>query len=99
MRPEKIVAMVVAVALLLALAPWPYFYYQLLRVIVCGGGIFCGIALWNSSERGRALAIALFITALVFNPLIPVHLARAAWSIINVLSAALFGYLAIRKLA
>lgn len=97
MSPVRIVALIVTIALVLALAPWPYAYYQLLRVVVCGAGIFCGITLWNSNDQNRTLAIALVFTALLFNPFIPVHLTRAVWSIINVMSAALFGYVAMKE--
>lgn len=97
MTPVKIVAWIAAASLLLALAPWPYGYYLLLRVIVCCAGIFCGVTLWNASEQGRALAIALFVTALLFNPFIPVHLTRTIWSVLNVMGAALFGYVAIKE--
>ena len=97
MSPVKIVACIAAVALLLALAPWPYGYYLLLRVIVCGAGIFCGITLWNTNEQGRALSIALFVTSLLFNPFIPAHLTRTIWSVLNVMGAVLFGYVALKE--
>jgi hypothetical protein len=97
MSPVKIVSGIAAVALLLALAPWPYGYYLMLRVVVCGAGIFCGVMLWKSSDRGRALTIALFVTALLFNTFIPAHLTRAIWSVLNVAGTILFGYVAIKE--
>jgi hypothetical protein len=44
-------------------------------------------------QRGKSftLWIGLFlIVAIVFNPIVPLHLTRGAWSILNVLAAAIF---------
>ncbi|TIO29002.1 DUF6804 family protein [Mesorhizobium sp.] len=91
MKPVAIAAVVAAVALLLALAPWPYAYYELLRIVVCGTGIFCGVQFYGLAEKGRGIAIALFTTAALFNPFLPVHLNRELWSVLNIGGALLFG--------
>jgi hypothetical protein len=83
----RIIAGIAAIALVAALAPWPYDYYRLLRVLVFGAGVFCGIALL---EKDRGLAIGLFISAAVFNPFLPAHLTRDIWSVLNIAGAALF---------
>lgn len=89
----RIVAIVAAVALVAALGPWPYDYYRLLRVLVFGAGVFCGIAML---EERRALAIALFICTAIFNPFVPAHLTREIWSVLNIAGAALFAFSAYR---
>jgi hypothetical protein len=50
-----------------------------------GGSPGCASLSW------RRILVGLFvITALIFNPFIPIHLTRGVWSILNVAAAALF---------
>jgi len=81
-------SIIAAVMLFAALAPWPYGYYQLLRIVVCAVGIYMAYKayIWK-----RVWAIWLFgFIGLLFNPLIPVHLSREIWRPINVLCALVF---------
>jgi len=39
-RPHLIPAIIAALILLGALAPWPYGYYQLLRFVVCSVAVY-----------------------------------------------------------
>ncbi|ATN34730.1 hypothetical protein ACO34A_13065 [Rhizobium sp. ACO-34A] len=83
----RIAARVTTIALLLALAPWPYEYYMLLRVLVFASGVYCGVSLLAHS---RGSAVALFLTAALFNPFLPMHLTREIWMVLNVVCAAVF---------
>ncbi|MBZ9720155.1 hypothetical protein LB519_20120 [Mesorhizobium sp. AD1-1] len=93
----RLVCICVTVMSLLAVAPWPYGYYQLLRVIVCAAGIYCGAVVWKSALENHNLAWALFGAAAIFNPFLPVHLPRELWAVFNVGAAALFGFVAHRQ--
>lgn len=73
--------------LLLALAPWPYDYYKLLRLVVCGCAVFL-IYRIHAREK-TAWLVALSAIAVLFNPLLGVHLTREVWAVLNVLSAIL----------
>lgn len=75
--------------LLLALLPWPYAYYQLLRLVVTLAGFFLAGAAHSANQR--ALLAGLIVAILIFNPLIPLHMEREHWSILNVIGAAVFG--------
>ncbi|PBB36764.1 hypothetical protein CK221_16950 [Mesorhizobium sp. WSM3868] len=75
--------------------PWPYGYYQLLRVIVFFAGIYCGIFL-RSTGAEPSNQLALFAAALTFNPFLPVHLPREIWAVFNLAAACLFGFAAYR---
>ncbi|MCJ7993208.1 hypothetical protein J5N58_01175 [Rhizobium cremeum] len=90
----RIAAIATALMLLLALAPWPYEYYMLLRVLVFAAGIYCGIHFWSDS---RGLSIALFLCAVLFNPVMPVHLTREIWMVLNVGCAVVFALAASRS--
>lgn len=71
-------ALRVAIAALVAavLPIWPYGLYTLLRLVVTGVALFALVVLGtNDSKR----TIRLVAVALVFNPLVPVHLSRMTW--------------------
>ena len=79
--------LVPAVMLLVALADLPYVFYTLLRWIVCGA--FLCLAYQEHQLRGGASGwmVALAMMAILFNPLLPVHLTRDVWAPINAGSA------------
>lgn len=89
----RVICLVSAAMLLLALAPWPYGYYQFLRVAIFAAGLYTAISLWQDEQ---SLAVATMICALVFNPFLPVHLNREIWSVLNVAAAGVFGFAAYR---
>lgn len=74
--------------LLIALAPLPYGYYGLLRLVVC---ICAGVIAYRLYEDEGATfwMITLAALAVLFNPLITFHLTRDIWSVLNVISAGL----------
>ena len=87
-RPHFIPGLVAAIMLVGALGAWPYAYYQLLRVVVCGVAVF---VVWTAHICNNAWAVWLLgIVAVLFNPLLPVHLSREMWSVIDLICAALF---------
>ena len=87
-RPHFIPTIITAVMLLLALAPWPYGYYQLLRFVVCGAAAYVAFMAYNWQ---KIWAVWLFgFIAVLFNPLIPVHLSREAWQPIDIICVILF---------
>lgn len=69
-----ITAAIVAIAVL----PLPYGYYTFTRIVICG---FCGyLAYLSWTEQKSEAWTGLFgLTALIFNPLIPIHMTRASW--------------------
>lgn len=77
-----------AIVLILALLPWPYGYYQFLRLIVAVSGAFLAASAYRSGERW--LVVGLVSAVLIFNPLIPLHLEREQWAVLNLAGAALF---------
>lgn len=88
----RFVAIATAILLLLALGPWPYGYYQLLRVVVFAAGVYLGI---RTKGQG-SIAVGCFLAAAIFNPFLPAHLPRELWSILNIAGAVLFGWIAWR---
>lgn len=87
-RPHLIPTIVVAVMLLVALAPLSYGYYQFLRWAVCGVAVFIAV---KSYTWKQTWATCLFgATAAMFNPILPIDLTRETWQPIDLVSAFLF---------
>jgi hypothetical protein len=87
-RPHLIPAVIAAVILLLALAPWPYGYYQLLKFVVCGAA---GYIAFTAYSWKKIWAMWLFgFIAILFNPLIPIYLSREVWQPIDIICGILF---------
>jgi len=74
--------------LVLAIPPMPYGYYTLLRLVVCGTSLYL---IWfaKSINRQGWMWTMGFIT-LLFNPIIPVHFAKAIWSLVDLVVAIIF---------
>lgn len=89
-KSRKIPAVImygVAGMLLFALAPLPYGYYTLLRIVVT---IFFAWSAVVSHDRHHQVLPWIFgLLALLFNPIVPVYLSRDIWAPIDVGAAAL----------
>lgn len=77
-----------AVLLIAAFTEWPYFMYVLLRVFICGSAAY--IATRLHSRHRVPLAWLFGAIAVLFNPVLPVRMARSDWEVINVLAAVIF---------
>lgn len=76
--------------LFLAIGRWPYGYYQLLRIVVFAAALLVA-ALAYQSAKTFTLWLGLFvIVAIVFNPVVPLHLTRGVWLVLNISAAVLF---------
>lgn len=84
-----LVWLVPAAMLLLAMAPLPYWYYTLLRLVVTGASAYLAYRQYEADGRVGAWTVALAAIALLFNPLIPIHLPRHVWAIIDPATAVL----------
>jgi uncharacterized membrane protein YccC len=87
-RPHLIPAILAALMLFGALGRWPYGYYQLLRWVTCGAAVFVAFMAYNWKKLW-ATYLFVFI-AVLFNPLIPIHLNRELWQMIDSICALLF---------
>lgn len=76
--------------LLLALAPMPYGYYELLRLVSCAFFFYAGFVARNKDHSETSLVPwGFFGLAALFNPIFPVHLSREVWAPIDI-GAAIF---------
>lgn len=77
-RDSLRLALLVAIAALVAavIPVWPYGLYTLLRLVVTGVALFAIYVLGTGDPKRT---IGLVTVALLFNPIIPIHLSRLAW--------------------
>lgn len=80
----KTLLKIAILALFLAVLPiWPYGFYTLLRLVVCGVCIYFVVELKNLPSL-QSHKVALIVIAILFNPLIPVYLVRTLWIPIDI---------------
>ena len=79
-----------AILLLLALFPWPYGFYIFLRLGISIVGAWLAYEQWKHDDAVSGWVLAFGVTALLYNPLIPIHLTREIWSVLNIATAGLF---------
>jgi hypothetical protein len=76
-----IARIIAAILLVWALDKHPYSYYTLLRFIVCGVSAYGAYFAVELKKNSWAWIFA--IIAILFNPIIPVHLDRRTWAFID----------------
>jgi hypothetical protein len=87
-RPHIIPAAIATAFLLGALGNWPYDYYRLLRWVVCAAAVFVAYKSWTYRQAWGTWAFG--CAAVLFNPLVPFHIKRDTWQVIDLLAAAIF---------
>ena len=85
---SKIVRLVTGASLLIAIANWPYAFYQFNRVMVFLAALYLVWYLFESNRVGWAVAIGL--GGLTFNPIAPLTLDQSTWQILNLLFGLIF---------
>mgnify|MGYP001474412025 FL=1 len=71
------------------LLPMPYGYYFLSRLVVCGCAIYYVVQFSGQSDTTLVWVFGFF--AILYNPIIPIHLgAKALWVVVNIVTAGVF---------
>lgn len=74
-----------------ALLHMPYGYYTFLRVLTC---LFAGamgyLYFLCDDNFSKTLALIFTCVAIMFNPIVPIHMPREVWSYINIVASVLF---------
>ena len=79
------VAVACALLLLAASMRFPYDFYSVLRLVVAVTFALLARRFWHHRNSGWRLGLAAF--AVLYNPLLPVHLARGIWVPVNIATA------------
>jgi len=76
-----------AVLLLLALLRWPYGYYVFMRWVVTAASVY---GAWIAyADRRHVWTWILGAVALLFNPILPIHMRREDWVVFDLIGAGL----------
>ena len=78
---------IVSAMLFIGAAPLPYGYYMLLRLISCG--FFVWAAIISHEKNNQYLPWVFGFLAMLFNPIIKIHLPKELWAVIDFGSAIL----------
>lgn len=78
----QIIGTVLAIALLLCLAPMPYGYYMVVRT--AASIVFVYFALTHKSFGNSDMMVVCLILAALFQPIIKIPLGRALWNILDI---------------
>ena len=77
--------MVLAVMLVLCLAPMPYGYYMIVRTIAM---VIFAIMCYNYWQKGeKDLAVILVILCVLYQPFFKIPLGKTIWGVVNVATA------------
>ena len=76
---------IISALLLLAAVPLPYGYYMLLRISACGFFIWAAVITYE--KQSQYLPWVFGLLALLFNPIIKIHLPKELWAAIDIASA------------
>ena len=96
-KPHLIPCIIAILLLVGSLGKWPYGYYILLRFVVCGASAYT--AYLSYSNRITWAAWVFGIMAILFNPIVPFHLGRELWQIVDFISVIIFviGIVVVKK--
>ena len=84
----RYIAIIMLIVTVITAGELPYAYYILLRWVVCAASVITlGMAI---NEERTGWKVVFGILALLFNPLIPIHLDREIWLPIDILAALIF---------
>lgn len=88
---SKWVWFVPSFALCLAILPLPYTYYMGLRWLIAVAAAFVA---WKEYElggkRANSYVVIFGVISLLYNPILPIHLFKLLWVVLNLLTAAAF---------
>jgi len=82
-----VVIYIASAMLLLGAAPLPYGYYTLLRLVATG--VFVWAAIIAHEKKDNVLPWVFGLCAIVFNPIIKIHLPKEFWLVIDVAAGVL----------
>jgi len=93
---QKPLLIISSVMLLVAVLPLPYGFYTLLRIVVTASAAFAAYYFFEEGDDSQS-GIILALIALLFNPLIPIHLDKAIWMPIDI-GTAIYMYILSKKI-
>ena len=81
-----VIRIIAILMLVIALGNNPYGYYTLLRWIICPISLYCALFAYRQKSEGWIWIFT--VNALIYNPIVGVHLGKSIWEFVNLLSIA-----------
>lgn len=79
------------IMLLLAIPSiWPYSYYQILRWVVAIVASYNAYLAYESKQNNWMIIMG--ITAVLFNPIVPIHLDKSTWGFFDLVASGVMFY-------
>lgn len=75
---------------LIATARMPYGYYSFTRLVICAAAAVIAIFGWIGDPPAHKWSMLFALIAVLFNPIIPIHLRRETWFYWDIATAAAF---------
>jgi len=79
-----------AIILVVAIARLPYGYYTFARIVTCVTAVLIAVLGFKEPPVIQAASIPLILVAVLFNPFLPIHLARGTWFYLDLVAAGVF---------
>lgn len=89
-KPTNNIIFIGAISLLVGVLKLPYDYYIFLRGLISLISIY---GIFINYKTSKIMALIFFISLLLFNPILPIHLDKATWRIIDFIFGLMFLYL------
>lgn len=88
-----------AALLVIAVLELPYGYYGFMRLCVCATSATIACLWFDRTKSLTLVSVAFALIAVLYNPILRVHLDRSVWAPINLVTAAAYfvGYLNLRR--
>lgn len=85
------VVMLAIFMLVLSIFSLPYAYYQILRWFICLLAVYYAYVLYV--RNNKPLFYIMIIVAILFNPIAKLYFDKIIWALLDIVTAAIFGYL------
>jgi hypothetical protein len=87
---SRLVWIVPAILLVVAVALMPYGYYTFGRIVTCGSAALIAVVGFREQSGAQAWSILFSLIAVLFNPIIPIYLNRSDWFYLDLGTAGVF---------
>jgi hypothetical protein len=85
-----LVWVVPTILLVIATARLPYGYYTFRRIVTCGIAAWIAFVGFRENPAIKVWSIALALIAVLFNPILTIHLDRSTWFYLDLGAASVF---------
>lgn len=85
---NKIIKLIAVILMLLVIYNLPYGYYEFLRIVITGISGYLAFKYFDKKIIGWSVTMTGI--AILFNPVLPIHLDKSIWVFINIILAIVF---------